>query len=119
MIKELLYKWFGLEDPPCKTCEVLRMQLARSEEERHEILSRLLDKDKPEQSGEVKEEEIKPITSRQFVPWRVRQHMLESEDREKAKLLRAKAEELAAVKLPSIDDLEKELGVSDEKEKPA
>lgn len=103
MIKQLLYKWFGLSDLPCESCEILREQLAKSDAERRELLTRLLDRDKPEPSP-VMEEELKPITP-QFIPWRVRQQMLEAEDKKKAQLLKDRANE--------ISELEKELGVKD------
>jgi hypothetical protein len=105
LIKELMYKWFGLSDMPCETCEVLREQLHRSEAERREILHRLLDKDKPEPSP-ASVEEFKPVTP-QFTPWRVRQQMFEAEDRKKAQLMHDKKVE--------IDKLEKELGIASEK----
>lgn len=103
MLKELMYKWFGIEPIPCVTCEVLRSQLDESNRERRELLTKLLDKVSPEPSPDVKEdyEPIKPA----YTPWRVRQQMLESEDRKQAQLLRDKKQE--------IDALEKELGVTD------
>lgn len=103
MIKELMYKWFGLSPMPCDTCEVLRSQLDESNRERRELLSRLLDRDKVEPSL-IEKEEPKAIQP-QFTPWRVRQQMLEAEDRQKAKLMKERTEE--------IEKLEKELGVSD------
>jgi hypothetical protein len=105
MIKQLLYKWFGLSDVPCETCEVLRESLHRSEVERKELLHRLLDKDKVE-PPQVSTEEFKPIVP-QFTPWRMRQQMLEAEDAKKAALMKEKAKEIA--------DLEKELGVAEAK----
>lgn len=101
MLKELMYKWFGLEPIPCVTCEVLRNQLDESNRERRELLTRILDKEKPEPSRTEKEEyePIKPA----FTPWRVRQQMLEAEDRKQAQLMRDKKQE--------INELEKELGV--------
>lgn len=107
MIKQLLYKWFGLSDLPCETCELLREQLAKSDAERRELLTRLLDRDKPEPSP-IEEKEYKPITP-QFIPWRVRQQMLEAEDKKKAQLLKDRANE--------ISELEKELGVNKEPER--
>ncbi len=98
MIKQLMYKWFGLVDEPCETCEILRLQLAKSDAERLDLLHRFLDKDKPEPPSE-KEEELVPIKP-QFTPWRVRQQMLEQEDRKKAQLMKDR-----------VDELEKELGV--------
>lgn len=102
MIRKLLYKWFGLTDDPCESCEILRERLLQSDAERQELLHRLLDKDKSE-PPQKEEEDIVPIRP-QFTPWRVRQQLLEQEDRQKAKLTKEKAAELA--------ELERELGVS-------
>jgi hypothetical protein len=101
MIKELMYKWFGLTPTPCGSCEILREQLDKSERERGDLLHRLLDKDKPEPLPE-KAEEYVPVRP-QFTPWRVRQQMLEAEDRKQAELMRDKHKE--------IEKLEKELGI--------
>jgi len=105
MLHKLFYKWFGLSEDVCETCEVLRAQLDESNRERKELLNRLLIKDTPEPLP-VKEEELRPVQS-QFIPWKVRQQMLEAEDRKKAQLMRDKAKEIA--------ELEKELGVKEEK----
>ena len=86
MLKELMYKLFGLEALPCNTCEVLRAQLDESNRERRELLSRILEPSKPPAPVEEKEE-YKPIQP-QYTPWRVRQQMLEAEDKKKAQLLR-------------------------------
>jgi len=102
MWKKLCYKWFGLSEDVCETCEVLRAQLDESNRERKELLNRLLIKDTPEPLP-LKEEEFKPVQS-QFVPWRVRQQMLEAEDAKKAQLMRDKTKEIA--------DLESELGIA-------
>jgi hypothetical protein len=101
MWKQLLYKWFGLSDAPCLTCDVLRVQLDKSEAERRELLTRLLAKDTPEPLSTEKEE-YAPIQP-QHIPWRVRQQMLEAEDRKKAQLMKSKTDE--------IEQLEKELGI--------
>src|SRR5262245_16004687 len=118
MVKELLYKWFGLEPMPCNTCEVLRFQLDESNRERRELLNRLLDRDKPESVVKTDEKELTPITP-SFVPWRVRQQMLEQEDRKAAQLLAQKKKEMAEaknteVRNPSIEALEKELEIPSE-----
>lgn len=102
MIKELLYKIFGLEPMPCLVCEVLREQLYHSEAERKELLQRVLIPSMPIEP--VTDVQVpKPITP-PFMPWRLRQQILEQEDRHKAKVMRDKAKEIA--------DLEKELGVA-------
>ncbi len=101
IIKQLMYKWFGISDMPCETCEILREQLHQSEAERRELLHRLLDKDNPEPSPVEKEEPI-PIQPA-YTPWRVRREMLEAEDRKQAQLIKQRSKE--------ISELEKELGV--------
>lgn len=101
MIKELLYKWFGLDPVHCETCDVLREQLQKSDRERSELLHRLLDKDKVEPPSTEKEE-FHPIQP-QFKPWRVRQQMFEEEDRKKAQLMKERAKD--------IEKLEKELHI--------
>lgn len=106
MIKQLLYKWFGLVDetPVCNTCEVLREMLERSEHERRELLLKILERDKPEPIiQQAKKEEFTPIQPH-FVPWRVRREMLEQEDRHAASILRQRQKD--------IEDLEKELEIS-------
>jgi len=104
LISLLFRKWFGLPlVPACNTCDVLRDQLEESNRERRELLQKLLDRGVPEPApSPVSLEEMKPITP-QFIPWRVKQQIMEQEDAQKAKLMREKAKE--------ISQLEKELGV--------
>lgn len=92
MLKALMYKWFGLEELPCNTCEVLRAQLDESNRERRELLSRLLEPSKPEPVPK-EEQEFVPIKP-SFTPWRVRQQMLEQEDRAKARILKDRTAEI-------------------------
>jgi hypothetical protein len=101
MLKELLYKWFGIDPLPCATCEVLRCQLDESNRERRDLLNRLLEKDKPE-PPQIEEKEILPIKS-QFVPFAMKRQMLEAEDRRKSQLMKEKEKEIA--------ELEKELEI--------
>ena len=102
MFREWMYKWFGLEPMPCNTCEVLRLELENSNRERRELLNRILDRDQPKTVPEEKVE-YKPIQP-PFVPWRVRQQMLEQEDRKRAELMRAHEE--------SVEKLDNELGIA-------
>lgn len=104
MIKELLYKWFGL-DNTCHTCQVLQERLDISERERRQLLDKVLElsSSKKEPEPEIKTENLVPIMP-QHVSWRVRQQMLEQEDRVKARLLKDKQDE--------IKELEKETGVN-------
>lgn len=89
-----MYKWFGIEPRTCVTCDLLREMLAKSEQERSELLHRLLDKANPEPPPVVVQEEMKPV-GQTFVPWRVRQQMLEAEDRKTAQLMKQRNEEIA------------------------
>ena len=102
MIKRLLEKLFKLEPESCAVCEVLREQLAISERERRELLQRALAPTPVVAPVKEETEEHIPIKP-QFTPWRVRQQMLEQEDRVKARLMKDKTEE--------IEKLEQELGV--------
>lgn len=102
MIKQLFYKWFGIEPQSCLTCEVLRDQLDESNRERRELLARLLEKDKSEPPVKESVEPPQPITP-QYTPWRMRRQMLEQEDRRTAQLMKDKAKEIA--------ELEKELDI--------
>lgn len=112
MIKQLMYKWFGLSDPTCLTCEVLRDQLDESNRERKELLTLLMEKNKPEPpSPPVNVAELQPIRP-QNIPWRVRQQLLEQEDRKTAQLLREKSKELNPVVKQNISALEEELGIN-------
>lgn len=121
MIAQLLRKWFGLNDPICLTCEVLRDQLDESNRERKELLTRLMERDKPEPLPSPSTVELQPIRP-QHTPWRVRQQLLEQEDRRTAQLLRDKEKELKAVPTTvgahlvtssaNITSLEEELGIN-------
>jgi hypothetical protein len=102
IITEILRKWFRLEPIPCPTCEILRTQLEESNRERRELLTRLLTP--PEPPPIIHEKDEPKAIQPQFIPWKVRQQMLEAEDRKRAQLMRDKTKE--------IEDLEKELGVA-------
>lgn len=119
MITQLLRKWFGLPDPICMTCEVLRDQLDESNRERKELLTRLMERDKPEPlPPPMSREELTPIRP-QHTPWRVRQQLLEQEDRRAAQILRDKQKELQEQRVvpttvaSNIESLESELGLTE------
>jgi len=121
MIKELLYKWFGVETPPCASCDTLREQLAIANIEKKQMLESILSFTRPAESQPspvVDYEQLKP----KMVTWNVRRQMLEAEDRRQAQILaeqRKAAAEAAKTKEKitqeqSIEQLEKELGISEE-----
>lgn len=76
---ETLYR----ESKSCKSCEILKHQLEVVYYEKKRLLDTILDKPAPESVRE-------PMISlpSKNIPWAVKRQMLESEDREKAKLLR-------------------------------
>lgn len=86
----------------CQSCETLKTQLDISNFEKKQLLERLLNPIQPEKPEPV---EYEPIPNKN-VPWNVRRQMLEAEDREKAKLMRAAPK--------STEILEKELGINQE-----
>lgn len=85
---------------------MLRTQLGLVNDENKRLLDTILDFVKPEaiQQSATPIEPIKP----KAVAWRIRQGLLEQEDRQKARIL--KEMESNPIK---IDDLERELGVDD------
>jgi len=97
----------------CQSCEILKNQLNISNIEKERLLRKLLDT--PVEVTSVRDEELKPILPK-MVPWNVRKQMLESEDREKAKLMRKAQKDSpnqSSSPNPSIEELEKELGVDE------
>lgn len=104
MIKELLYKWFGVEPSLCETCEVLKIQLELERQEKKELLNLVIEQHKPTKEETKPPAELKPIMTRP-IPWKVRQQALEAEDRVKAKIIKEN-------KLEGIEELEKELDLA-------
>lgn len=104
----------------CESCEILKIQLDRSNIERDKLLFRIL-----ERPTEVMNEKPVDITPPRNIPWNVRKQMLEQEDRMKAKLMREAPspqlndltdEQERRLKLDN-DDLEKRLGIEKERER--
>jgi len=86
MIKEILYKWFGIEPTPCQSCETLKLQLSIANHEKEQMLNTILSFSQPkeaETSAAVDYERIKP----KMMTWSIRRQMLEAEDRKAAQLL--------------------------------
>jgi hypothetical protein len=127
------------ENKICQSCETLRVQLEIANYEKKQLMDALLKPRQPEEPTRliVPPEQLAPRN----IPWRVRQQMLEAEDRKQAQLNReaeekakrsAEASELKkAMDLKrgqsgglsvtiggettsqSIDNLEKELGIEE------
>src|SRR5881396_624639 len=83
----------------CQSCETLRKQLEITNHNNELLMNRLLPKEES-----VNKEPVE-ITRPKTLSWAVRKQMLEREDRERAKLMREASK-------PSVESLEKELGVT-------
>ena len=71
----------------CEMCDLLTTLLEQERHEKSDILRRLLELTTPAQPQSVIPGEApKPIMPR-IVPWRIKQQMLEEEDRAKARIL--------------------------------
>ena len=98
-------------EPICATCEVLKEQVAYLRYQNEQLLKGILEAPKDEMQPAVApphhEEELEAIKPK-IIPWHVRKQMLESEDRQKAMLLKKSAEDRAA----AINELEGRLKVN-------
>lgn len=107
MIKELLYKWFKLDEKPCDSCETLKMQLSIANREKEQLLNTILAYNQPrvaEAPIKVDYEKLpRPMT------WNMRRALLEAEDKKTAQIM-AEVKKQAA----EIAKLEKEVGVAND-----
>jgi len=102
VIREILFKWFGIEKELCASCETLRLQLEIANYEKRQMLDTILSFTKPPEIRLPETKEIEPVIPK-AVPWAVRRQMLEAEDKERARIMKQKQEEIA--------ELEKQVGV--------
>lgn len=100
----------------CNTCDTLRSILEQERFEKKQLLEQLMNLTKPEviihESSEGEKKPIRPS----YTPWRVKQQLLEQEDRAKAKILKEKEEESKisiAIPKVSVEKLEEEIGIGD------
>jgi hypothetical protein len=113
-MNNFFHKLFNPHCPDCKeelreskineVVEGLKLENARMQEMIDKLFDRLLEK------PETPIEEVKPASTVKpaQIPWRVRQQMLEADDRKTAQLLKE-----APKPDPEVTKLEVELGVSD------
>lgn len=87
-----------------ETVEVLKQQLAYTQQQNQYLLNKLLEK--PNELNSTEESEPEPLVPK-FIPWTVKRQLLEEEDRAKAKVIR----EAKAKIDKDIKDLETELNV--------
>jgi hypothetical protein len=105
----------------CKSCEILKEQLAASNFEKKHLLERFVFTTPASvESSNIRTEPILP----KIIPWKIQRELLEAEDRAKAASIRRAREEQEKARLGSnqsgnsiesnsisVDELEKELGV--------
>lgn len=94
----------------CKNCQTLRDLLEAERYNNKQLLNSLLEHvSGPKEEAPKLTEDYKPVSN--SLPWRVRQQMLEENDREKARIIREQAQNTHSL---STAELEKELGVIDD-----
>lgn len=93
---------FGKEYEVCKTCEILKQQLAIVNQERRDLLDTVLSIVKPEAivANPVPVQALRTVA----MPWNQRRKILEQEDAKKAQIQQESLK------------LEKELGIPEDKE---
>lgn len=71
----------------CESCETLKLQLSLANEEKARLLERVMEKPIPIPER-TEAPPMRNVIPKGAMPWRVRQQMLEREDREKARAMR-------------------------------
>src|SRR5215203_6618158 len=92
-----------VEEKVCQSCEILKEQLNIANFEKRELLNRIT---RPDEQTTPPLTTLTPIMPR-MLPWKVKQQMLQAEDRHKAQLLGNAPKE-------STEDLEKDLQVAEQ-----
>ncbi len=96
----------------CEACETLKLQLAIANEERKMLINKLTDK--PEITEPKADDNVlKPLMPNRM-NWNTRRQILESEDRERAKIIKknqAITSNGTEGQVLTIHEIEKELGV--------
>lgn len=95
----------------CESCETLKLQLSIANEEKKQLLSKLIDKPEPVEVN-TDTPSLKPVLPGNSTSWQVRRQALEREDRAQAKLLHHKKGENARASL-TVPEIEKELEVNE------
>lgn len=92
--------------PPCESCETLKIQVEALREDNRRLLDRMLEKPEPEPQRAI--DTTTPIIPRgRQLPWKVRQQMLEANDRDvAAKLKNAPKPRPQPVPVTTTQDLE-------------
>ena|SRR5688572_1810406 len=104
MIKELIYKWFHIEEPICRTCEVLQRELETIRRERDTLLNKILNPPVPE-LPKMEETETKPVPlGRRHIPYQIRQQLMQKNDEHSLKLMQDHKKKVAELEKEVIGD---------------
>lgn len=96
-----------LDAEVCDSCNTLRQENQALRKHNDQLIQSLLELVKPKVEPVIQVvEQPKPVNT--GINWRARKHLLETEDRQTAEILRKKNAELE----PSIDKLEEELEIN-------
>lgn len=99
------------EDKLCQSCETLKMQLSIANDEKRDLLNRLLKEPEKEPVREIGD--LKPVLPRTHLSWNARRQVLEANDRKTAQILEEKKREINQVEKVSTEDLEKEMNIAE------
>lgn len=81
IFSKLLHKWFDIEPDSCPTCEVLGFQLDIIRRDNERLLMRVIAPNIAANESAPNEDEPQVIRGRNFVPMRVRQQLIQENDR--------------------------------------
>lgn len=101
----------------CNSCEMLKTQINILNSTNSDLIKQIvfLTTPKSVETQPLPDNDTKPIQTTKHMPWRMKQAMLEAEDRVKAEVLKQRENEIAAAE-KSTEELEKELGLNTLKE---
>lgn len=105
------------ENRVCASCEVLKLENARLVRLNNELLHKLLNPTTSIENEVEEPKELKPVYHTRFGSWRVKQQLLQDNDRKNAQILKERQKEIDALKAETktlnVEEIERELGVSD------
>lgn len=111
MLKELMFKWFGLEQLPCQSCEYLKQQI-EIERQFNRVLFEKLTAPKIETEAPVREPVI-PAMMPKHIPWRVQKQMLEADDRKAAAIKAQREKEITELEKTVLGPIKEEGNASE------
>lgn len=108
-LREWIREWLTIDREVCRTCEVLKEQLA-IERQFNKVMFEKLTKEETRVEYQPLQERV-PIIPK-HIPWAVQRQMLEAEDRRKAQVLRQNTENLKQ-RDSTVEELEERIGITE------